>query len=256
MCSSTACSDLHIDASLGSEADRLAVQKFDARVKDVQCNDDGIVALQLRVPRSNRLRFHAGQYAVLQHPALGQGKYAIASCPCDARQLEFYFRSQDTQHADMLRDKLSKGDTIEVEAPFGDFVFTENMLRKVVFFALDVGFGAVKSLIEHITGQESDLPITLYRIFDHQSYFAKLCRSWGDALDQFDDIALPQQTDTHLIVDELKQHITMYQIPAECDFYLSATGGINAAIRAFLLQLGVLEEHIFCQNITTSGRVE
>ena len=86
------------------------------------------------------------------------------------------------------------GDELDVTAPFGDFVFTEEVKRPALLIAFETGFAPVKSLIEHVTGGEGETPLHLYWITRASGrppgtasgpYLDNLCRAWNDAFDNF-----------------------------------------------------------------------
>lgn len=253
MCAAAACGDLRIDASLAAGDDSIPLQKFRAQIKKLQF-DGGIVQMRLRVSRSHRLRFLAGQCALLHHAACGRGKYAIASCPCDAREMEFHLRTEDDAFAGALRRNARSGDAVEVTAPFGRFVFTEDMTRPIVLFAFDVGFAAVKSLIEHIVAQESELPVSLYRVYRGEKYLETLCRAWRDALDQLQYTPLAAADGGGAA---WARRIAGRHRPLDgFDFYLSAPAPVSRTLKDFLIANGALKGRVFCQHTAAGGGIE
>lgn len=198
MCSHTADTDLRLEANIAGGAGQIPLQRFRAKVRQMDQAAPDIAVLRLRVSRSHRLRFLAGQQARLSHPRCGDARLPIASCPCDASELEFHIRARggdgapDNSFAARV-EECHSGEWFDVEAPHGSFVFTGNMERPVVLLAWDTGFAFARSLLEHIVAQESDLPIHLYRsgIGEPPYYLDNLCCSWRDALDQMDYTVLP-----------------------------------------------------------------
>lgn len=253
MCSSTACSDLKISQPSGQSKD-IPLQDIDAKIKHITCDEQAMLNLRLRIPRSQRLRFHAGQFAELHFAGL-HGQYSIASCPCDANELEFYFHKHQDPLVDALCSTLPKGENIKVRAPFGHFIFTENLQKKAVLFGVDLGFSAIKSLTEHIIAQETELPIHLYHNLNPSHHFEKLCRAWRDALDHFEYSAL-SGSDRASLLQQFQQHVQQQHWPAtQFDFYLSAPQEINAAVKTWLKQDASCSDNIFSQNVSPSGQV-
>ncbi len=201
MCSHTAAADLRLEANIAGAAGQIPVQRFRAKVRRVDEASPQIAVLRLRVSRSHRLRFLAGQEASLSHPRCGDARLPIASCPCDAGELEFHLRARggvrDDAFAACVAQQCQSGEWFDVEAPHGSFVFTGNMERPVVLLAWDTHFAFARSLLEHIVAQESDLPIHLYRSgADEPPYYLdNLCCAWHDALDQLEYTALPPSAD-------------------------------------------------------------
>ena len=187
LCSHTAVSDLVIDAELARGVHDIPLQQIAARVKTVQPLGDKVRLLHLQTPRTNRLRFLAGQSVHLQVNGT-ELDAPIASCPCDDRNLQFHIVRDSGAFAARVFDGLKAGDVVAVEGPRGEFVLDEHSPRSVVFIAIDTGFAPIKSLIEHAMALNAAETMHLYWLADPARgghYQANLCRSWTDALDNF-----------------------------------------------------------------------
>ena len=106
-------------------------QEIAVRVRGVRPLAADTLHLHLQTPRTTRLRFLAGQSVTLSAAAGGveaQATYAIASCPCDERNLHFHVRRDAADaFARLLFDgALTTGSTINLAGPLGDFVFWES----------------------------------------------------------------------------------------------------------------------------------
>ena len=198
MCSYTAVSDLIVDAQLGDWDTVIPEQSLRVKVRDLKkCRED-LCIVSLRTPRSQRLRFFAGQYARLSGAGFEQADCSIASCPCEDQRLEFHIRRSDGTLSQYVFNDCRIGDELQVTAPFGDFLFSENVQRAAMLVAFETGFAPIKSLIEHVTGQEQEVPLYLYWISAaDKPYLDNLCRAWNDAFDHF--------------------HYTSLQLDADCD---------------------------------------
>ena len=197
MCVNTAASDCTIEAKLG---DADGIQDFRVRILELKSPDNNVYLLSVKPPRRHRLRFQAGQYARLAlHQDTNSTRtsrfISIASCPCDGRRIEFHIaNSHGHIFVQNLLEHIRDNKDLYLKAPYGEFVFSEQLDRNVVLFAVDAGFAPIKSLIEHISAQESETPIHLYWLAPKDRYYMyNLCRSWRDALDQMkiDMIDLP-----------------------------------------------------------------
>ena len=186
MCSHTAQSNIVLEAQIADVTDRIAMQSFRAKVRSVTAPSYKVRVVTVQPSRRHRLRFMAGQSARLSSDGGVAGEFSIASCPCDARRLEFHVpRAQNSFFHRYVFNDCTPGETLEVEAPFGGFVFAEEFSRPLVLIAFSMGFAAVKSLFEHVSAQESEIPIRLYwAALPDEHYLDNLCRSWNDALDQ------------------------------------------------------------------------
>ena len=187
LCSHTAVSDLVIEALESAAPEDIPQQQIVARVKAVQALGDDLMLLHLQTPRTNRLRFLAGQSLTLT-VAGASAQLPIASCPCDDRNLQFHVaRAADDAFAQRVSASVKAGDAVTLFGPWGDFVLRADSPRSVVFVACDTGFAPIKSLLEHAMSLELSERLCLYWLASAPSghYLANLCRSWADALDNF-----------------------------------------------------------------------
>lgn len=186
-CSNTAITEVEIEADeAGSEKD-IPQQKITAKVKKLEKLSDDISVLNLKTPRTNRLRFLAGQHVVLSHADLPPLNLPIASCPCDDMNIQFHIANNSSDEFSLyILNKLNNSDSITVEGPGGSFILDEDSNNAIIFIAFDTGFAPIKSLIEHAVTLEHAEFIHLYWIHSgEQPYMHNQCRAWEDALDNF-----------------------------------------------------------------------
>ncbi|MEW6163567.1 MAG: 2Fe-2S iron-sulfur cluster-binding protein [Pseudomonadota bacterium] len=192
LCSHTAVSDLVIEMLEANAPEDIPEQEIVAKVKQIAPLTGDIQLLHLQTPRSNRLRFLAGQSVTLSvsgSTANFRGDYPIASCPCDDRNLLFHVRRDaDDGFAERLfAGALKANDAVSLFGPFGDFVLRKDSPNDAVFLACDTGFAPAKSLIEHAFA--ADVPGALRLIWaatrPDGHYLENQCRAWADALETF-----------------------------------------------------------------------
>lgn len=187
MCSHTAVSDLEIETQEITQASDIPAQQIATRVKTVEKLNDEIMLLHLQTPRTKRLHFLAGQSVTLEASNGVEGRYPVASCPCDDRNLQFHIRRDaNDRFADFVFRKLKNGTIVSLAGPQGEFSLSEDSPRSLIFIAYGTGFAPLKSLIEHAMAREVAETLHLYWIeCEHGHYLNNLCRSWADALDNF-----------------------------------------------------------------------
>ena len=193
MCSNQSDGDISIEVDVAQDVATIPMQTIQVKVRQMESVGQGLLRLQLRVPRSQRLRFMAGQYAILTLANEASSESAIASCPCDERFLEFHLRYlPDDAFSEYAFHSLRTGEMVTLHAPGGRFTFNDDSPRSAVFVAFDTGFAAIKGLLEHVTARESEIPMHLYRVCCAREdlYLDNLCRSWADALDEISYTAL------------------------------------------------------------------
>ena len=187
-CVTSPSQDCVIDAMSCEDPSEIPVQTIEVKVRKVEQLSREVHRLVVQTPRTQRLRFLAGQYVELEIEGLGRCQLSIASCPCEDRLIEFHVRvAANDAVAYALVNGVRKGDSLLLYGPHGGFVFQEKTTRPIIMFAFDIGFATIKSLIEHITAQEqeSDIVLIWMACSDGGLYLHNLCRSWADAFDGF-----------------------------------------------------------------------
>ncbi len=199
MCSYTAATDATLEAAEAQHVEDIPLQNIRTSVKQCIRSSDDLLILQLQTPKTQSLRFMAGQGARLSFSIEGTesnpvrkmsstSALSMASCPCDGHHLQFHLRNTDSdEFLSTLFKQVSVGDTIELQGPEGDFVLHQEAGTHLIFVAQGDGFAALKSLIEQTVSVERAESIRLYWIANTPAghYMNNLCRAWTDALDQF-----------------------------------------------------------------------
>lgn len=187
-CSNTAISDIVLQAEEAGSEEEIPLQKISARVKKVDKLTDNLAVLHLRTPRTDRLRFLAGQRAMLSTVGVEPVEYHIASCPCDDMNLQFHICQQaDNPFAEHVFTRMQNSESIMVEGPHGNFVLREDTTRPLLFIAFRTGFAPIKSLIEHAMTLDVNEFSHLYWFHqsDSKPYLHNQGRAWADAFDNF-----------------------------------------------------------------------
>jgi CDP-4-dehydro-6-deoxyglucose reductase len=166
-------------------------QEIAVKVRAVAPLAPDTLLVHLQTPRTNRLRFLAGQSATLYGSAGGadaQATWPIASCPCDDRNLHFHVARdpRDTLATMFFDGAIRVGATVTVWGPTGGFVLADGE-RPLAFVACDTGFAPVKSLVEHAMAVDAAESISLDWLATRPDghYLGNQCRAWAEALDAF-----------------------------------------------------------------------
>jgi CDP-4-dehydro-6-deoxyglucose reductase len=251
-CCHTAVTDVVLQADeAGSEHD-IPMQSISARVKKSQLLADDLLLLHLKTPRTNRLRFLAGQNATLKvegYEDQALTNIPIASCPCDDMNIQFHIkRDPDSELVSHFFDKLQNNDNITIEGPSGRFILKEDSVRPILFIAFNEGFAPIKSLIEHAMTLEDAEFIHLFWIVsdNNKHYMHNVCRSWTDALDDFryTPLKIDRQDNSGLLHDRFEQIAQTYAKLDEFDIYIAGTEQLTRQAVQFLKEAGVSEEQL------------
>ena len=257
MCCNTALTDLVLEAHEAHGAADMPLQSIDARVKSVSPLGDDVRLLHLQTPRSNRLRFLAGQSASLALPDGAGATLPVASCPCDDRNLHFHVRRRaGDAFAERVFGGLKGMDPVRVEGPRGEFVLNEGSPRPLVFVAFESGFAPIKSLIEQAMALDAAETLHLYWIAAGAGghYLDNLCRSWSDALDNFryDAIATGRAApDEELVQAALRRVLQDHPPLADCDVYVAGPGAWASAAEFQLLEHGLPRTQLFVNSLAS-----
>jgi CDP-4-dehydro-6-deoxyglucose reductase len=235
MCSCTAVSDVVVEALEASEEQDIPKQEIVTRIKKIDQPAPDILSLHLQTPRTQRLRFLAGQSLTLYNAAGASSNQPIASCPCDDRNLIFHLqRNSGDTFIEELFAGTQKGDEITVVGPHGNFLFHEESPRPQIYLAFGIGFAPIKSLIEHAMARDSAENMYLYWASpDKEGLYAhNLCRSWADALEEFNYVPV-------VAADPVDTLLTAHPTLTEFDVYVAgAEGSVTSAVER-LCQAGL-----------------
>jgi CDP-4-dehydro-6-deoxyglucose reductase, E3 len=254
LCSNTAVTDLVIEAPEASGAQDIPVQHITTRVKRVEPLSDEITLLHLQTPRTNRLRFLAGQNARLEFGDSIQVEHPIASCPCDDRNIQFHIRVTQDDATSAWVAHLKSSDPVAIEGPSGNFVLKEDSTRPLIFFACDIGFAPIKSLIEHAMALDTSESLHLYWLATKPGghYMENLCRSWADALDNFHYTSVTAESTTdqdpylgNILARMTQDHPTL----ADYDLYVAGPDPLVNAAQFALLDAGLPESQLSLGNV-------
>lgn len=246
MCSCTALSsDLTLEVLEAAAPEDIPEQRVVAKVRRIDALAADVMRLHLQTPRSNRLRFLAGQRVTLgiragiRDGSDVHGEFSVASCPCDDRNLIFHLSRNDRRPASadfsacLFDGRIRLADDVSVWGPWGTFVLENSSPRPLVFIALEDGFAPINSLIEHAIAVDAAESITLYWASAQPGgqYLPNQCRAWAEALDEFSYRALG--------FDELPEVVAANPALAGSDVYLAGAAQGVGPIAEALLAAGV-----------------
>ncbi len=259
-CSHIAKTDVTLETEEAVSADDIPLQSIICKTKTINRANDHVIILTLKIPRSQRLRFLAGQnlQLCLDNHLDKDGQaltavYSIASCPCEPANLEFHLPVNDNDpFCHTIMHKLKHHENISVHGPHGSFVLNEDSPNSLIFVAWDLGFAAIKSLVEHAMSLDNADTIHLYWITTktENHYLDNLCRAWNDALDNFTYSRIMCEAKTDVIASSLMQHLhEEHKHLLNFDLYVAAPGHLNHWLKPLLIEHGVKAENMHFGSI-------
>ncbi len=247
-CANTAVTDLVLEAAEALDATDLPLQEIRAAVRKLEPAGEDLLLIQVQTPRTQTLRFMAGQRARLTLEDGASGELPIASCPCNGRNLQFFVRRRPGDAlAEAAFTGLAAHQMITLTGPVGDFVLREGSPEPAVFIALDDGIAPIKSLLEHAVSIDSIEAFHLYwaGALPRGHHLVNWCRAMTDSLDNFRYTPLaPTEPGESGAAQVLATLATDYPEPSAMRFYLAGPGHEVDLLTEGLVALGVGPEAI------------
>ncbi|MGM8934202.1 CDP-6-deoxy-delta-3,4-glucoseen reductase [Pseudomonas neustonica] len=148
----------------------LPVRELACQVSECVNIGADVWRVRLRLPAGKPLRYHAGQYLLLERDGAEPAAFSIASAPQEERTLELHILNRDpVTHA--VIEYLQKHRIARVQAPFGDACARVLPDQPLVLIAAGTGLAQMQSLIESCLNQGFKQPIHLYWGVRHSADF-------------------------------------------------------------------------------------
>jgi len=211
LCCATALEDAEIEYQPGTAP--KAFREYTARVARMEKLAHDVMRVLLRLPKSEKISFKAGQYLNIILDDGERRAFSFANPPHEAEFVELQIRlvpgGRFTSH---VFEGMKEGDELRFEGPLGDFSLRESA-RPIVFVAGATGFAPVKSMVEDAFKKGLKRPMHLY---------------WG--VRSLRDLYLPD-----LPVRWAREHDNFHFIPvlsdpAPEDAWTGSTGLVHEAI--------------------------
>jgi len=225
MCSYTAITDIEIETAEAHSIEDIPAQTTSGKIRKIEKPNESMLILRLRLPRTKRLRFIAGQLARLEINGIESRPLPIASCPCDELNLEFHIPDlPKDSFQEYLYEHIAMNEIVRIRGPEGEFVLQEDSEQPHLFIAFGRSFAGLKSLVEHAIAlnHAQSIRIVWFATEKHQHYLQNHCRAWTDALDNFVcDLPLYDSNDD--LEDQLAAIATHLQGQPLTDIYVAGS---------------------------------
>lgn len=146
-----------------------------------------VTILTLRFPIGLRAPFKAGQYLQVVMEDGDRRNFSMANAARENDGAELHIRHvPDGKFPIETLSKLSAGDPLQVELPFGDF-YLRTSARPVVLLASGTGFAPIRSIIATAIHAGNTRPMHLYwgARKPEDIYLAEMPARWADRLPWF-----------------------------------------------------------------------
>ena len=183
MCQAIPTSDVTIGVRLADTPDDIKIRKLPARVMAADKLNDDVMRIRLKLPKTERLAFLAGQYIDILMADGKKRSFSLANAPHDDEFLELHIRYYSGGvFSEYAFNELSEKTLLRIEGPMGSFYFREDSERPAIMVAGGTGFAPIKSIIEHLLASNIERPIKLYwgARSVNDLYLHELAQSWAD----------------------------------------------------------------------------
>ena len=252
-CSNTAVTDIIIAADEADSENDIPLQAIQARVRKLDYPKPDLCVLNVQTPRTQRLRFLAGQKVKLEIPGVGAHSVHVASCPCDDMHVQFHITNDDSvPFIKHLFTEIKPNDVINIEGPTGHFVLHEDETNPIIFIAFADGFPPIKSLVEHAMTLNVTEHIDLYWAVadENDLYMHNNCRAWSDAFERFAYLPVIRSSPERTLSDEVINSIQVNHPQLDSyHFYLAGPARKVAATQEALQRRGIKPECIFSETL-------
>ena len=165
-CCGVAHSDVVLEARQVTDEGAYPVRRMPVRVAGTERLSHDVMRIQLQLPATDPLRYHAGQYIEFILQGGLRRAYSMANAPHtqgDAPGVELHVRHMPGGvFTDHVFGPMKEREILRIEGPFGSFFLREDSDRPIVLVAAGTGFAPIKALLEHMRFKAIARPVTLY----------------------------------------------------------------------------------------------
>jgi CDP-4-dehydro-6-deoxyglucose reductase len=254
MCQAEPIEDLVIKVREIEAVRDIQVRMLPARVVEKTILAENVVQLVLRLPRSQRLQFLAGQYVEVLLAGGKRRAFSIASSPSLENEIELHIRHvEGGDFTGFVFEELNERDILRFEGPQGNFFIRNDQLdRPMILMGGGTGFAPLKSMIENLLEQGDKREIHLYwgARTEDELYLDDLPRSWAENHAQIHyrrAVSEPAESDRagsfHGFVHDAV--VTDHPDLSGFDVYMSGPPAMIEAAKASFAECGVTEARLF-----------
>jgi CDP-4-dehydro-6-deoxyglucose reductase len=182
-------SDVIIEAQEIEQVGDITIRRLPCRVTEIEQLNHDVIRLFLKLPKSERLQFLAGQYIDL---LLREGKkrsFSLANAPHNDDYLELHIRHYDGGlFSEYAFHELKESTLLRFEGPLGTFFLREGSERPIIMVAGGTGFAPIKGIIEHALHLGDKRPVYFYwgARKEEDLYLNQLAQTWADEHDHIE----------------------------------------------------------------------
>jgi CDP-4-dehydro-6-deoxyglucose reductase len=163
LCQAYALDDLTVETRDVRPAPEVEVRTLPCRIDSMERLADDVMAVFLKLPAVEDLRFRAGQYLDFILPDGRRRSFSIASAPADGRPIAVHVRRASAHgFTGQLFDTLRTGALLRIEGPLGQFWFRGESPRPVLMIGGGTGYAPLRAMLRQLLAAGDRRPMELY----------------------------------------------------------------------------------------------
>jgi len=165
-CCARPLSDVVLESRQVTQESAFPIKKLPVRVAALTRLTADVMQVNLQLPATSPLLWHAGQYIEFILADGARRAYSMANActtASGAPSMELHIRHMPGgRFTDHVFGGMKIKEILRIEGPFGSFFLREDTDAPIVLLASGTGFAPIKALIEHMQHQGITRPATLY----------------------------------------------------------------------------------------------
>lgn len=162
-CCATAQSDLSIECRQMTSATDIPVKTLPSRIEKLEKLAPDVIEMHLRLPASEKLQFHAGQYIDILLKDGRKRSFSLANAPGDDNLLQLHIRHvPGGVFTEQVFSTMKVRDILRFNGPHGGFFLREESSKPVILLAGGTGFAPIKSIVEQALAQGNPRSMHIY----------------------------------------------------------------------------------------------
>ncbi|HEY0689792.1 MAG TPA: 2Fe-2S iron-sulfur cluster-binding protein [Kribbella sp.] len=163
LCLATPSESVEIKPTRIARRDPPARRTMTTTVHRISAAAQDVTVVALRYPIGKRVKFRAGQYAIVQLPDGDTRNYSLANSPQRNDSAVLHVRRVvGGKFSDHMLGGLRLGDRLTVRLPFGEFTVDHKSDRPILLLVTGTGFAPARSIIEDLIKRGAHRPVHLF----------------------------------------------------------------------------------------------
>jgi len=260
-CCAHAHSDISVECKQLAMAGTFPIKTLPGRIEKFEKLAPDVIELHLRLPASERLEFHAGQYIDILMKDGRRRSFSLANAPRADGMLELHIRHvPGGAFTTQVFTTMKARDILRFEGPFGSFFLRDESAKPLILLAGGTGFAPIKAIVEKMIADGNPRPCHIYwgakaRVDLYQNALAEGWAAQHASLRYIPVLSEPAADDAWTGRTGFVHQAVLADFPDLSGHQVYACGSplmIDVARRDFVSQCSLPEEEFFADAFTFS----